>query len=126
MADRNEWKTVLFITTEPRHRILYEKGLRAGFELEFQPAGAGRHGRVDAVVYDLPERLSGVDLQWLEELSVPVVVLTSLDEFPLPPSPRRRILTYPVNVAGILRALAELGIEPFPADAGGDPKGKEG
>ena len=102
-------KTVLLITTEETHRRLYKPELEKHFAVEFSPAALGGPGKIDAVVYDLPKETSGVDLEWLDALDVPVVVLTA-DERGLPSTPKRVVLTYPVKVSQLLEALRKVGV----------------
>ena len=104
-------KTVLVITTEQSHRFLYETGLRKHFAVAFQPKVEGGLGKVDAVVYDLPDKCTTIDLRWLQETELPVVVLTPEKSFPLPKASKQCALTYPVTMDKILRALAKLGVE---------------
>ena len=104
-------KTVLVITTEDSHRFLYETGLRKHFAVAFAPKVGGGVGKVDAVVYDVPDKCTTIDLRWLEETELPVVVLTPERSFPVPKSSKQCALTYPVTMDKILRALAKLGVE---------------
>ena len=104
-------KTVLVITTEESHRFLYETGLKKNFNVAFAPKAEGGLGRVDAVVYDLPNPCTTVDLRWLQETDLPVVVLTPERSFPVPKATKQCALTYPVTMDKILRALAKLGVE---------------
>jgi len=103
------WK-VLFITSEPRHRVLYEKGLRTHFTVEFSSSAESEKSDMDAVVYDIPTRHSAGDIRWLRSVDKPVVVLTPEDELPLPKAANRCVLTYPVSMDRILKALSELGV----------------
>jgi hypothetical protein len=103
-------RKVLFITSEPRHRILYEKGLRSHFQVEFSASADSQVGDEDAIVYDIPKRHSPGDIRWLRSASKPVVVLTPEDELPLPKVSNRCVLTYPVSMDGIMQALGELGV----------------
>ena len=107
-------KTVLLITTSSVHRQAYERGLRQYFALEFSATTSGGSGRVDAVIYDIPDVASPVDLEWLENLDLPVVVLGPRDRLPWGESSRRLVLTYPVNTRRLLEALARLGVKPEP------------
>jgi hypothetical protein len=109
-------KTVLLVTYEPRHRLLYEPGLKKHFQVEYRTRASAGGGNVDAIVYDIPSRQTSVDLRWLQQLEVPVVVLTPEDTLYLPSTPGRRVLTYPVRLHQILRALQELGVA---AEGGG-------
>jgi hypothetical protein len=113
-------KTLLFVTTQPRHWILYRKRLREHFALEFAVEAEGATGTADAVVYDMPRRHLQCDVDWLKQASVPVVVLTPEDSIGVPETPSRRILTYPVRADEILDALAELGV----SQGGRSPEGK--
>ena len=102
-------KTIIFITLEAAHRLLYEPGLKKHFNV--QPSiGITDPKRVDAVVYDLSQHPKPIDFQWLEELGLPVVVLTPDLKAPVPQAPRRVILPYPVKVQQIIDALQELGV----------------
>jgi hypothetical protein len=107
---RKTLKKVLFVTQEPCHRILYEKGLRHHFQVVFSPSTEGAAGDVDAVVLDISRRHRETDLDWLRATEKPVVVLTPEDELPLPKAMTRCLLTYPVGMDRILEALAKLGV----------------
>jgi len=102
--------TVILITSDETHRVLKDIGLKNHFAVEFIAKSRGGSGNVDAIVYDIPMRHSDVDIQWLEDLDLPVVVLTPESMFPLPESSLRRILTYPVSAGEIVRALKDLGV----------------
>ncbi len=104
-------KTVLLITSDETHRVLRDIGLKKHFSVEFLSKAQGGHGKVDAVVYDIPMRHTTIDLRWLTDLDIPVVILTPENLFPLPESPTRRVLTYPVSAGEIVHALEELGIK---------------
>jgi hypothetical protein len=112
-------KTVLLITSDETHRVLKEIGLKNHFAVEFIAKSRGGSGNVDAIVYDIPMRHSDIDIQWLKELDLPVVVLTPESEFPLPESSLRRILTYPVSAGEIVHALEDLGVQGSPAGEAG-------
>ncbi len=103
-------KTVLLITDEPTHHTLYRRGLEQHFRVEIDTGTEGRPV-VDAIVLDVPEEESPVDIAWLEALDLPVVVLTCQNSLSIGESPRRKILTYPVSTDRILHALAQMGIE---------------
>jgi hypothetical protein len=105
-------KTVLLVTTNEAHRKLYTRGLARYFEVEFNPKSAGGSGKVDALVYDIPETRASFDIKWLKSLDLPVVVLSPEDGLPLPSSPKRCFLTYPVKMDQILDALKRLGVLP--------------
>jgi homoserine kinase len=102
-------KTVLLITTEKTHQLLYKPELKKHFNVEFSPAALGGPGKVDAVVYDLPKQTSPVDLEWLDSLDLPVVVMAA-DERRLPSGPMRVVLPYPVKARELIEALRKLGV----------------
>lgn len=104
-------KKVLFVTQEPTHRVLYEKGLRTHFLVEFSASTELEAEDVDAVVFDISRLHSLTDLDWLRSMDKPVVVLTPEDELPLPKVLNRCVLTYPVSMDRILDALAALGVQ---------------
>ena len=103
-------KTVLLITDEPVHLTLYRRDLEQHFRVEIDTGTEGRPV-VDAIVLDVPEKESPVDIAWLEALDLPVVVLTCQNSLSIGESPRRKILTYPVSMDQILHALAQMRIE---------------
>jgi hypothetical protein len=104
-------KKVLLITGEEVHRTLYGRALRERFDVcqrdVCQRIGASSD-RVDAIVYDLSTEHSTVDLRWLEELDVPVAVLTCEDRLGISESENRRILSYPVTPDELVRTLLDL------------------
>ena len=102
-------KTVLLVSENEVHRKLYQRGLAKHFAVEFS-AKAG----VDAVVWDIPTIHSTIDVQWLETIDLPVVILTCEDGLPVSTRPNQRILTYPVDSDQIMHALADLGVKPDP------------
>ncbi len=87
-------KTVLFITTEPVHQALYERQLKKHFCVELLPSVAGDAGKVDAVVYDIPKYPSSVDLEWLEALDLPIVVLAPDPVVHVPKHAKQHVLYY--------------------------------
>ena len=103
-------KTVLLITDQPAHRRLYRRCLEQHFRVEIDTETEGKPV-VDAIIFDVPEEESPVDIAWLEALDIPVVVLTCQDSLSTGESHRRRILTYPVSTDQLLRALAGMGIQ---------------
>jgi hypothetical protein len=106
-------KSLLLVSPEPLHCRLYEPRLRKYFLLELSLArGKGARRKLDAVVYDMPATHTAAELKWLEALTVPVVVLTAEDPLPVPETPRRLVLTYPVSAEDIVVALARLGVTP--------------
>ena len=107
-------KTVIVLSGEKAHRLIYHKALEKHFRVEVVPGMQGSAGRIDAVVYDMPHGHKPADTCWLEKVSFPVVVLTSETSPPVPDRPNIRVLTYPVRGAGVLVALAELGVRPDP------------
>lgn len=104
-------KTVLLVTAEEARRKLYEPELKKRFLVEFSPKAKGGSGKVDAVVYDSSSLHSTLDLRWLKNLDIPVVLLTPEERFWIPQGTMLRILFYPVAPKQILRALKELGVE---------------
>ena len=103
-------KTVLLITAEASHRMIYEPALKKNFTVVCAASPHGATKEVAAVIYDLPMRPASEDFRWLEEVGVPVVVLTPKGSLHLPKAPAQRILEYMVRAADILKALAELGV----------------
>ena len=61
-------KTVLLITCEEANRLVYERGLKNHFAVEFSATVSGGSGEVDAVVYDLSTHPTPLDFEWLEAL----------------------------------------------------------
>ena len=108
-------KTVLLVTKEESHRMLYERGLGKHFAVMYSASPQDFAGAVDAVVYDLPKYPSGGSFRWLVDLDVPVVVLTADERLRFPEISKRSILVYPVRMNQVLEALAKLGV-----CAGGD------
>jgi hypothetical protein len=106
-------KTVLFVTQSPAHRKLYTRGLSKHFELVCVEQPRSLETKVDALVYDMDDAEKTCDLRWLESVDYPVVFLTSRSSLSLA-GKRRSVLTYPVRMDDILRALAKLGVEPEP------------
>ncbi len=103
-------KTMLLITDEPAHHTLYRRGLEQHFRVEIDTGTEGKPV-VDAIVLDVPEEESPVDIAWLEALDLPVVVLTCQNSLSIGESPQWKILTYPVSTDQILHALTQMGIE---------------
>ena len=103
-------KTVLLITAEESHRLIYEPALKQCFAVVCRALASGAPLEVAAVVYDLPKHPAPEDFHWLEELGVPVVVLTPLKALRLPKARLQRVLEYRVRTDQILKALAELGV----------------
>lgn len=103
-------RTVLVVTTDVKHRALYESGLEGYFRMRFSAEGDGGEGTVDAFIYDVTGPFDEVDRLWLEGTEVPVVVLTAEEGIPLPHSPRRRVLKHPASLDDIFRALQRLGV----------------
>ena len=103
-------KTVLLVTAEESQRHLYERGLRKHFTVVWVGSMREATGAFDAVVYDLPKERSSVDLRWLKQAAVPVVMLTPDERLRLPEALRRSVLAYPVRMNQILEALAKLGV----------------
>ena len=104
-------KTVLVVTTDVKHRALYECGLEAYVRTRFSAECDGGDGLIDAFIYDVTGPFDEVDRLWLEGTEVPVIVLTSEGRIPLPHSRKRRILTYPASLDEIFNALQQLGVE---------------
>jgi hypothetical protein len=108
-------KTVLLITNSRRHQLLYEPGLKKYFAVDFRKGEKGEKGataKIDAVVYDMPDSHTTIDLRWLAAVEVPLVLLTPEDELQSLSGPKRKVLVYPVRVNQIIRALWELGVKP--------------
>ena len=104
--------TILFVTSEPAHRFLYEQGLKQHFQLVFIRPGAASVQNAVAIVCDLSRSDSSSWFPWIEGLGLPVVVLTPEPRLPVPQAERQRVLEYPVSAQELLRALAELGVTP--------------
>jgi hypothetical protein len=100
----------MVITDEPAHRLLYTTALKPHFATEFSPSVSGGEGTVDAVVYDIPGMHGAIDLEWINSLDMPVVVLATEEYLPVADTPTRRVLSYPVKADDLLDALAELGV----------------
>ena len=103
-------KTVLVVTTNVKHRALYECGLEGYVRTRFSAEGDGGDGAVDAFIYDVTGPFDEVDRLWLEGTEVPVIVLTPEGRIPLPHRRNRRVLTYPASLDDIFRALQQLGV----------------
>ena len=101
---------MLLISSEETHRKLYRIRLEKYFVVEVA-LGGGATGKVDAVVYDIPKLHSTIDVKWLKNVDLPVVVLSCESRLRVGKSPRLRILTYPVRMGQIVQALAELGVK---------------
>ena len=104
-------KTVLLVTGSEARRKLYEPVLKKRFLVEFSPKALGGSGKVDAIVYDSGRRYSTLDLRWLKNLEIPVVLLTPEERFWIPEGTKLRILFPPVTPEQVLKAQAELGVE---------------
>ena len=103
-------KTVLVVTTNVKHRALYECALEGYVHTRFAAEGDGGKGVVDAFIYDVTGPFDEIDRLWLEGTDVPVNVLTPEGRIPLPHHPKRRILRYPASVDEIFQALQQLGL----------------
>ncbi len=103
-------KTVLVVTTDVKHRALYECGLVGYVRTRFSPECDGGDGEIDAFIYDVTGPFDEIDRLWLEGTEVPVVVLTSEGRIPLPHSRNRTILTDSASLDEIFGALQQLGI----------------
>ncbi len=103
-------KTVLVVTTDVKHRALYECGLEGYVRTRFSPESDGGDGGIDAFIYDVIGPFDEIDRLWLEGTEIPVIVLTSEGRIPLPHSRKRRVLNYPASLEEIFRALQQLGI----------------
>ncbi|MBI4606193.1 MAG: response regulator [Planctomycetes bacterium] len=101
---------VLLVTSEGAHRVLYGKWLREHFEVELATSTAGGYGDVDAVVYDVPKYPRWEECAWVEDLGVPVVVLTREPGLARPRGEKCSVLTYPVRMEKLLEALVKLGL----------------
>ncbi len=106
-----EEPTVLLITSEPSHKLMYQNGLAKQFCVEFATQPTLGSDDVDAIVYDIPSVHETLDISWLRRVELPVVVLTPEARLRVANGPRCRILTYPVRPEQIVKALAELGVE---------------
>jgi hypothetical protein len=104
-------KRILLITGDDIHRQVYERWLKKSFVVEYSDSTDGAPDEVDAVVYDLPGEGTPRDLEWMEALTVPIVVLSPTEWSRAPVAASRRILVYPVKLNQILRALAALGVD---------------
>ncbi len=106
-------KTVIVISGEPSNRLLYQSALKRRYSVEFpQTALEQQTATVDAIVYDISGRYTDTDLQWLAGVKVPLVVLTAEPPPPIADAPGRTVLRYPVTPDALLKALADLGVEP--------------
>lgn len=105
-------RNLLLVTTEVSQKVLYQAGLERHFSVACAESAVEVSAEVEAVIYDLPKYSSPEELLWVEELDVPVVVLTSAIWLPLPKAKRQRVLTYPVTVKELFKALSELDVTP--------------
>ena len=103
---------ILFVTGDPAHRFLYERGLKQCFQVAFIAPGGASAEPVAAVVYDLGTEAALEHLTLIGALDVPVVVLTPNARLPIPAAARQVVLEYPVSSQQLLEALASLGITP--------------
>lgn len=103
-------QTVLVVSELMTHQSLYEIALRGAFNVRFTPTAVDGNGTVAALVYDIPKTHVSKDIEWLEAVEQPIVVLTPEDSLPLAEKPNRKVLTYPVSAEDLLKALAELGV----------------
>jgi hypothetical protein len=114
IQERQSMKTVLFVSASPAHRKVYFQGLANHFDVLCVPRYASLDADVAALVYDMDDSERASDLAWLEGLGYPVVLLTSRDATAMPAAGNRCVLSYPVRMDEVLRALARLGVEPGP------------
>ncbi len=105
-------KNILLITKDPKHRVLYETGLKKHFQVRCESQFKEGPEDLEAIILDIPGTHSTVDLKWLNQVQQPVVVLTPEDTLPLPIGKKRRVLTYPVDIPKLLNALSEIGVKP--------------
>jgi hypothetical protein len=103
-------KTVLLITREEIHQKIYEPALKKNFTVVCASSTHGAPREVAAVIYDLPKYPPAADFRWLEELGLPVVVLTPMKRLGVPKARLQRVLEYMVRTDQILKALSELGV----------------
>lgn len=104
-------KSVLFVTSKPDHRVIYERGLQEHYEVRFSSSPEGCGAQTDVVIYDIPGKHEPVDLRRLEEIDVPIIVMTPEEDLPVPETGKCRILTYPVHPDQLAEALRDLGLE---------------
>ena len=97
-------KTVLVITTDARHKALYESGLEGYF------LTSGSFGEANAFIYDITESFDEADRLWLEGTDVPVIVVGSDGTVPVSESPKRRVLPRSAGVDEVFKALQDLGV----------------
>jgi DNA-binding response OmpR family regulator len=105
-------KTILLITTEPQNRLLYERGLKKHFQVVSESSYKQKSASYDAIILDIPQTHKTSNLEWLKKAQCPVIVLTPEDTLPLPISHLTKVLTYPVEIRRLLKALEELGVKP--------------
>ncbi len=105
-------KTVIVISGEPSNRFLYQSALKRRYSVEISETALEQKTAVDAIVYDISGMYTDTDLQWLAGVKVPLVVLTAEPSPPIADAPGRTVLRYPVTPDALLRALADLGVEP--------------
>ncbi|MBI4583698.1 MAG: hypothetical protein HY717_06720 [Planctomycetes bacterium] len=105
-------KNILLITKDPKHRVLYETGLKKHFQVQCEAKFKEVREDVEAIILDIPGTHRTVDLEWVNKVQQPVVVLTPEDTLPLPPGEKFRVLTYPVDIRKLLNALSEVGVKP--------------
>jgi hypothetical protein len=103
-------KTVLFVSPSHAHRRLYGPQLSKHFHVECLSQVEGLATRAHAVVYDLEDGKGTIVPAAFDLINLPMVVLTSKDETSLPRAKNRCVLTYPVRLDDILRALERLGV----------------
>ena len=104
-------KTVLFVSPSPAHRKLYGPQLSKHFKVECLSRVEGLAARAHAVVYDMEDGKETIAPGALDLITLPTVILTSRNEGSLPRAKNRCILTYPVRLDDILRALEDLGVK---------------
>jgi hypothetical protein len=104
-------KTVLFVSPSYAHRKLYAPQLSKHFHVECLSRVECLAARAQAVVYDLEDGKETILPAAFDLIGLPMVVLTSKDEASLPRAKNRCVLTYPVRLDDILRALERLGVK---------------
>lgn len=104
-------KRLLFVSPSHAHRKLYAPQLSKHFHVECLAGVECLAPRVHAVVYDMEDGKGTIAPDALDIIDLPVVVLTSKDQESLPRSKNRCVLTYPVRLNDILRALERLGVK---------------
>ena len=103
-------KKVLVRSSDKVNLALYTRGLSRHYDVNCE-----RMSDHDAVVLDLPADSGSVaEILTVLELGIPAVVLTPRQHRSLQDSTNLVVLSYPVSVEQLIRALTRLGVEPGP------------